>query len=141
MKFDYNDLPDHVKKQVQEKTGKAPIEKKNTSHYAIGLTPKGEMNKTEAAFAKQLNLQKKAGEILDWKYETFRVRLAKDTSYEIDFMIMQADRTILCIDVKGRWTQATRVKAKMAAKLWPWFRWGAAKKSKTGGGFEYEYFN
>ena len=96
--------------------------------------PVGEMNKTESAFEREvLTRMKINGEVLDWKFEVFKLRLAKNTYYTTDFMVFMADRTIRMYEVKGAiWTDDGRVKFKVAAETLPWFTWIAAKRKKDG---------
>ena len=43
---------------------------------ALGRLPKGRMNKTETAYAAQLELRKAAGEVAWWVFEGLKLRLA-----------------------------------------------------------------
>lgn len=101
--------------------------------YALGRVAKGDMNKTEAAYADRLEQQKAAGTILDWKFHAIRVRLAKNTFYEPDFMVMTAGREIQIHEVKGGFTtKEGQTKIKLCAEILPWFRVFKCSKQKDG---------
>ena len=46
------------------------------------------MNKTEKRYADYLEIRKKAGEILEYRFEPFKIRLAASTFYTPDFMVV-----------------------------------------------------
>lgn len=98
--------------------------------------PKGAMNKTEAAYAQHLELQKKAGELRDWGFERYKLKLANNTYYTPDFYVLEEDWTISFHEVKGFWRDDARVKIKVAAEQYPWHRFVAVKRVKGGWGFE-----
>ena len=89
------------------------------------------MNKTEAAWADLLEGQKLAGLLLDYKFEAFKLRLANNTFYTPDFVVVLADRTIRVDEVKGFWRDDARVKIKIAAEQFPWLRFQAVTKNKS----------
>jgi hypothetical protein len=111
------------------------------SLQALGRLPAGTMNKTEARYAEHLEQLMRAGEILWWKFEGVKLRLADNTFLTPDFFVMTADRSLWCHEVKGHWEEDARVKIKVAAALFP-FRFIAVKPraQKTGGGWEIEEF-
>ena len=80
---------------------------------ALGRLPAGVMNKTEAEFARELEMQLKAGLIADWKFEVETFKLGN-----------------------------ARVKIKVAAQQNPMYRFIAVKKrsKKDGGGWIREEF-
>jgi hypothetical protein len=77
------------------------------------------MNKLESDYASQLELRRMAGEILWWKYEGMKFRLANNTFYTPDFDLMLSDGTVEIHEVKGHWEDDARVKIKVAASLYP----------------------
>jgi predicted nuclease of restriction endonuclease-like RecB superfamily len=95
------------------------------------------MNKTETAYAANLEAKKKAGVIVDYKYEALKFKLAKKTFYTPDFFVLHKDHFEL-IEVKGFWHDDARVKIKVAREMFPWFAWTAVKAHK--GGWKYEEF-
>jgi hypothetical protein len=106
--------------------------------YALGRLPKGKMNKTEEAYAAYLELLKRAGEIQWYGFEAVKLRLADKTFYDTDFLVLSQDRTIEIHEVKGFWQDDARVKIKVAASQFPFFKFSAFKKK--GSGWEREDF-
>ncbi len=110
-------------------------------NFARGKTPPGKTNQTEARYGEYLEQLKRAGEILWYKFEGIKLRLADNTFYTPDFCVMAADGVIECHEVKGFWAPQGRVKIKVAADIYP-FRFLAvkARSKKAGGGWEVEFF-
>jgi hypothetical protein len=108
---------------------------------ALGRLKAGTLNKTEAAYAEFLELRKRAGEVAWFKFEGVKLRLADNTFYTPDFLVMLSDRSLECHEVKGFWQDDARVKIKVAADLYP-FRFIAMKANakKNGGGWAEEAF-
>lgn len=107
------------------------------TRYALGRLPVGTMNKTEAAYAQYLELQKRAGEILWYSFEAIKLRLADKTFYTADFAVMAKDGVLEMHEVKGFWEDDARVKIKVAADKYP-FRFRAF--TKVGNGWDVEVF-
>jgi hypothetical protein len=99
--------------------------------YALGRLPRGTMNKTEAAYAAHLELLKHAGEIVWWKFEPMKFRLADATFYTPDFSVLTKDGYLEMHECKGHWEDDARVKIKVAASLYP-FRFIAVTRSGDG---------
>ena len=61
---------------------------------ALGRLPKSSgaarMNKTEAEYARMLDASMQAGQILFWRFEAVKVRLADATFYTPDFLVLNA---------------------------------------------------
>ena len=113
------------------------------AHLASNRRPRprhnpGKMNKTEGKYADYLELRKKAGEIIRWVFEPFKLRLADNTFYSPDFMVVTAEQ-IEIHEYKGHWEDDARVKIKVAAELFPEFQFIAARTDKTGS-YQFEYF-
>jgi hypothetical protein len=109
---------------------------------AKGRLKPGEMNQTEQAYNDLLAFRQQAGEILWFKFEPFKLRLADHkTTYSPDFAVMGVDQVMECHEVKSFWTDDARVKIKVAAAQFP-FRFMAFKKAKKcdGGGWIKEDF-
>lgn len=106
---------------------------------ALGRLPKGRMNKTETAYAAQLELRKSAGEVAWWVFEGLKLRLADATFYDTDFTVMLSTGELEVHEVKGHWTDDARVKIKVAAAQYP-FRFIALKKSRESAGWQIEEF-
>ncbi len=99
------------------------------------------MNKTEEAYARDLKDAVTLGDILWFRFEGIKLRLADNTFYTPDFAVLAADSVLEMHEVKGFWTDDARVKIKVAADQYP-FRFKAvkAKAKKHGGGWEVEIF-
>lgn len=113
----------------------------NNKAFALGRLKTGQLNKTEEAYRRELELRKAAGEVIWFKFEGLKLRLADNTFYTPDFAVMLADNTMECHEVKGFWQDDARAKIKIAADLYP-FRFIAVKvqAKKDGGGFSVEEF-
>lgn len=109
--------------------------------YALGRMKSGKMNKTEAAYAEHLKMKQAAGEILWWRFEGLKFRLADNTFYTPDFAVLCADGTLEAHEVKGYWQDDAKVKIKIAAEMYP-LRFVAiyARPKKDGGGWRMEEF-
>jgi hypothetical protein len=98
---------------------------------ARGRLPGTTMNKTEAAYAAHLEARKARGDVLGWWYEAIKFKLADNTFYTPDFMVLLADMSIDIDETKGFWRDDARVKIKVAAAMFP-FRFRAITKGKGG---------
>lgn len=106
----------------------------------------GEMNSIEAEYARLLDARKASGEILDWKYEAIRLRIAfgnKPAWFKPDFWIVYADGSQHAHETKGWWRDAARVRIKVAAGVYSWIKFVGVRKlkKKDGGGWEFEDFS
>jgi len=110
-------------------------------HYALGRLKSGVLNKTEEAYSLYLESRKYAGEILWYKFEGLKFKLADNTSYTPDFVVMMKDCSIELHEVKGYWQDDAKVKIKVAASLYP-FKFIAVKavSKKLGGGWSVEEY-
>ena len=109
--------------------------------YALGRLKTGAMNKTEQAYADFLGQQKQAQHILWYKFEGVKLRLADNTFYTPDFVVMLANGALQLREVKGFWRDDAKVKIKVAADIYP-FQFIAVKvrPKKDGGGWSVEEF-
>jgi hypothetical protein len=108
---------------------------------ALGRLKTGQMNKTESEYCQHLELRKHAGEVVWYRFEGIKLRLADNTFYTPDFAVMLTTGEVELHEVKGFWTDDARVKTKVAADQYP-FTFRALKpipKSK-GGGWNCETF-
>ena len=87
--------------------------------YALGRMKSGQMNKTEVAYAQHLELLKQAGEILWYGFEAWKFRLADNTFYSPDFLVLQKTGVIEAHEVKGFMRDDANVKIKVAANMHP----------------------
>lgn len=110
--------------------------------YALGRLKAGAMNKTEQAYAQYLQGLQHAGEILWHKFEGMKFRLADNTFYTPDFMVMLNTGALEAHEVKGHWQEDARAKIKVAAEMYP-VRFIAVKvrAKKDGGGWDMEVFD
>ena len=90
----------------------------------------GEMNKLEAEYAEHLATLFQDDVIVWHKFEAITFKLAKDTRFTPDFVVMKHDGTIELHEVKPRTGNATKgykpwieedawLKVKLAAELFP----------------------
>lgn len=105
--------------------------------FALGRLKEGEMNKTEALYAKFLEIQKFSGEVLWYRFEPLNLKLAPKCYYRVDFMVMFKTGQIEFHEVKGFWQDDALVKIKTAAEIFP-FRFRAVRL--VGGNWEYRDF-
>lgn len=78
------------------------------------------MNKTEERYAQRLDWLLKAGEIVWYKFESIKLRLADNTFYTGDFFVMAKDGVLEVHEVKGGFiTEDGKVKLKVAAEMFP----------------------
>lgn len=116
--------------------------KATRSLQALGRLKAGAMNKTEAAYAAHLELLRTVGDVVWFRFEGLKFRLADNTFYTPDFAVMRADGAIEAHEVKGYWQDDARVKIKVAADLYPVrFIAVTAKAKKVGGGWAEEVFS
>jgi hypothetical protein len=110
--------------------------------FALGRLKVGQMNKTEAAYSAHLEALKHAGQVLWYRFEGLKLRLADNTFYTPDFAVMCASGVLECHEVKGFWQDDARAKIKIAADMYP-IRFLAvkAKAKKDGGGWAEERFD
>lgn len=88
-------------------------------YRALGRLKSGQMNRTEGAYAAHLEARKHAGEVLWYRFEGVKLRLADNTFYTADFAVMTRDRVLEMHEVKGFMTDDANVKIKVAADAYP----------------------
>lgn len=108
---------------------------------ARGVHKPGVMNGLESEYAGILEARKLAGEVALYLFEAITLKLAADTRYTPDFMVMLADGTLECHETKGFWEGDALVKIKCAADKFP-FRFVAMQKltRREGGGWRAREF-
>lgn len=79
----------------------------------------GTMNGTEQAYSMQLEARKRSGEVLWWRYEGIKLRLAPKTFLTPDFSVMLATGELELHEVKGFMEDDAAVKLKVAADQYP----------------------
>lgn len=106
---------------------------------AKGRHKPGEMNKAEAAYAAVLYQRRLSGEVIDYWFEAMTFKLALDTRYTPDFIVLLANMEIECheVKVKAIFQDDAKVKIKVAASMFPFrFLLAFQQTKKDGGGFE-----
>jgi hypothetical protein len=111
--------------------------------YALGRLPVGAMNRTEAAYADHLEMQRRAGAVEWFKFEALKFRLADNTFYTPDFIVLTKEGFLEAHEVKGGfWMEDARVKIKVAASIYPLRFIGVMPIAKSkGGGWKMEEFS
>ena len=89
-------------------------------------------NKTEKAYADNLEVLRLDGEIRYWRYEPVRLRLADKTWYTPDFMVINNDFEIEFHETKGFMREAARVRINVAAEIYPFFTFYLIYSKKGG---------
>jgi hypothetical protein len=89
------------------------------------------MNKLEAAYSAELDLLLRAGEIRGWKFEAVKLRLADKTFYTPDFLVVLKDGSLEFHETKGHMKDDAAVKLKVAAELYPMFRFRLFFRAKS----------
>lgn len=100
----------------------------------------GRMNGLEKRYAAYLDIQKITGEILDWKFEPLKLKLAPATFYNPDFGVQLSDGWIEFHETKGFWEDDARVKVKVAAEMFPWFSFVGVMWMKAAKDWKFERF-
>jgi hypothetical protein len=106
----------------------------------------GVMNNTEKAYAGVLEAKRRMGEIVGYRYQAVKFRLADNTHYTPDFMITYADGNMEFVEVKGSWKAPhqddSKVKIKVAASIYWQFAFVSAEvvPKKLGGGWKMTAF-
>ena len=80
----------------------------------------GTMNSLEKKYSQALDMLVRAGDILGYKFEAIKFKLAPNTFYTPDFMVLYDDR-IEFHETKGFMRDDANVKLKVVASLFPEF--------------------
>jgi hypothetical protein len=89
------------------------------THRALGRLGGGRMNKTETAYAEHLAACRHAGNVLWFRFEGIKLRLADRTFYTPDFAVLVASGALELHEVKGFMEEDAAVKLKSAAAQYP----------------------
>lgn len=116
-----DELPERYQRQIQEQL-KGPEQKpEKPKERPAPINRQRKMNKTEGRHAEMLEALKAAGKIIGWKYEPFGLRLAANTFYHPDFLVVKSSHFEIH-EIKGGWSEEdSNVKVKVAAAAFPWF--------------------
>lgn len=89
-------------------------------------------SKLELEYSVRLSRLQQAGLISEWRYEPCNIRLANNTFYKVDWLVIHTDRSREWCETKGyhQNIRESLTKWKVAAGLWPWDRWTFVTKVK-----------
>lgn len=103
------------------------VEEYKTARRPKARQPRpGKMNGAERQYAQYLSTLKTALVVREWYFEHVKLKLADKTYYTPDFVVITDE--IEMREVKGFWRDDARVKIKIAAKMYPCFRFLAIKQ-------------
>lgn len=95
------------------------------------------MNKLEQRYANQLEMMRLAREINGWTYEPDKLELAYRCTYTPDFKVFKnkgkTDLTIEYHEVKGYMRDDAAVKLKVAARMYPQYKFVLVKWDRKKG--------
>lgn len=100
----------------------------------------GEMNGLEKRYAAYLETRRLVGEIVGWRFEPLKLKLAPATFYNVDFSLTMLDSRIELHETKGFWRDDARVKIKVAAARFTEFRFVAVQWKGKQIGWKFEVF-
>lgn len=124
LRWSEQELADHMAKKG------TVIPLTNPKPNSRGGHKPGKMNKSETAFAGHLDIRKLGGEVVDWKFESIKLKLADNTYFIPDFNVEMANGDLVMCEVKRlwkgkrspHWEDDARVKIKVAAETFrAWF--------------------
>ena len=101
---------------------------------------KAEMNRWESQYASVLETARTFGDIQHWRFERVNLKLADKTYYKPDFVVIHNDNSIEFVEVKGFSRDDARVKIKVAAEQFPFWKFTVAFGLKKGA-WQYERWN
>lgn len=109
---------------------------------ALGRMKAGRQNQTEAKYDHYLARRLMAGDVLWYRFEGIKFKLADNTHLTIDFALMRADGVLEMHDVKGARAiieEDAKAKMKIAASMFPFvFKLAFPRKESEGGGWTWE---
>jgi hypothetical protein len=115
------------------------VKPRNHAAFALGRLKVGQLNKTEQAYQDFLERRKAGGQVLWYRFEGVKLRLADNTFITVDFAVLLADGILEMHDVKGSkaiYQDDAKVKMKVAAEMYPFiFRVAYPRPKKDGGGW------
>ena len=103
--------------------------------HALGRKKPGEMNKTEQKYSQYLDQLKHSGDVEDYWFEGLTLKLAENTRYTPDFLVLLPSGVLQLHEVKGAraiFKDDAKVKVKVCARMFP-FEMLVAYPKKGGG--------
>ncbi len=130
-------LAAHLRRAPEAESAQKPAAKRLP--VAVGTVAPPElnpaMNKTEAEYAGMLEERRLRGEVAWWRYEAITLKLADNTRYTPDFLVMLPDGVLEIHETKGGFIREDGwLKLKVAAALFPFRFFLCQKASKKDGG-------
>lgn len=101
---------------------------------------KNRMNGLETAYSKVIELERLAGLWQWWAFEPFKLRLASGAYYTPDFVLLDPGSHVVIHETKGHWREAARVRIKVAAELYPFFRFVAVQRERKRGTWTFKQY-
>jgi hypothetical protein len=101
-------------------------------YFALGRKRAQGMNGLEKKYSEVLEGLKADGEVLWWKFEGIKFKLADKTFYSPDFAVLFKDFTMEIHETKGFMMDDANVKIKVAAAMYP-FKFVVVKWNKKDG--------
>jgi hypothetical protein len=109
------------KRGLKPSSGQVPAQPKARTMLAVDYAPY--RSRWEREYAERLALHRIGGLIQMWYYEPMRFKLADGAWYKPDFMWIANDGQIHFDEVKGFERPAAILRWKVAAELYPMFKW------------------
>lgn len=102
---------------------------------------KGELNKTESAYAQYLEVEKQSGRILDFWFECLKLKVADGSCwYTPDFLVLRPSGELELHEVKGSpriFADDAKIKCKSVSTQYPFALFVIYPRlKKNGGGFD-----
>lgn len=137
LRWSEEQLAAHLRRAPEAEPAQKPAAKRLP--VAVGTVAPPElnpaMNKTEAEYAQMLEARRVSGEIQWWAYEAMTLKLADNTRYTPDFLVMLADGALEVHETKGGYIREDGwLKLKVAAALFPFRFFLCQKAAKKDGG-------
>ena len=110
-------LAEYIERKEDKPTPAAPIPPEIKKTVGRPRHEAGVMNGMEKKYAAYLELRRITGEILEWRFEPLKLRLAPKTYYTPDFLLLMPDRRIELHETKGFMEEDANVKIKVAREM------------------------
>ena len=128
----YDELPDHLKRQVDIALGRikaeAPVEVKEEKSRVKVKVP----NKTEARYSREV--LERRDDVAALYYEGLTFRMCNGHRYTPDWVVVRNDGKVECFEVKGSYELHSQQRARLAfdqARVeYPWVDWYWVKRAK-----------